>query len=513
MAWLPLFAVDHALAVHVAPSMTPLTASTRLVTSYSACVALLLDEISDTGEGDEIDLGIYLIEGGTSSERVLGALAEAGMTRGVRVNFGLDVSYVSMISRIIEKTDTLIPRVAQLAAAHPGWCTCTWGSKPDHSKFAIFTRRGDARADSAILGGINFGDRFEAWDDFAVRLDGPPASTLRRSLRAPAPYARAGHGRVRTWMVAPPSVESARTVAIASPIVALATTTTTGLLLGTLGIIVPLTAISADAELLTRALAVTVACGVVASLLGAAFATACDSAPFSLPREVAAFLRSLIWDRSAAGDTLAPLRRLYLGTRASHGSSRYSAMGTRGAECDVLVHTADASAEGDTGPVGEWRYLPPAAYSAEVPVQFACNRRDQRRYEVEPTFRALFSDTTLTHYRVVMAYLGHRWGVEMLELALRRGARVDLLLPARSNVYANENLRAAQTLIDGRWPTLRLFFSKQMVHAKATLARQADGSAPVAFLGSANLVRGSMNLPVHCGLLPCAHTTGCPSRA
>ena len=57
-------------------------------------------------------------------------------------------------------------------------------------------------------------------------------------------------------MVAPPSVESARTVAIASPIVALATTTTTGLLLGTLGIIVPLTAISADAELLTRALAV-----------------------------------------------------------------------------------------------------------------------------------------------------------------------------------------------------------------------------------------------------------------
>ena len=30
----------------------------------------------------------------------------------------------------------------------------------------------------------------------------------------------------------------------------------------------------------------------------------------------------------------------------------------------------------------------------------------------------------------------------------------------------------------------------------------AADDAAVAFLGSANLVRGSMNLPVHCGLLP-----------
>ena len=34
-----------------------------------------------------------------------------------------------------------------------------------------------------------------------------------------------------------------------------------------------------------------------------------------------------------------------------------------------------------------------------------------------------------------------------------------------------------------------------------TAARARDRT-PVAFLGSANLVRGSMNLPVHCGLLP-----------
>ena len=101
-----------------------------------------------------------------------------------------------------------------------------------------------------------------------------------------------------------------------------------------------------------------------------------------------------------------------------------------------------------------------------------------------------------------------------------------------------ENLRAAQRLIDARWPTLRVFMlpEPEMVHAKATLAYssctqpvQADNGSDggdgadqgadqgpgrgrareklvqregVAFLGSANLVRGSMNLPVHCGLLP-----------
>lgn len=54
--------------------------------------------------------------------------------------------------------------------------------------------------------------------------------------------------------------------------------------------------------------------------------------------------------------------------------------------------------------------------------------------QVEPAFRALFSDASLRHYRVAMAYLGPRWGVELIEMALARGARVDLLLPARANV-------------------------------------------------------------------------------
>lgn len=76
-------------------------------------------------------------------------------------------------------------------------------------------------------------------------------------------------------------------------------------------------------------------------------------------------------------------------------------------------------------------------------------------------------------------------------------------MSGRPNVYASENLRAAQALTDANWPTLKLYLHPKMVHAKATLASgDDDGARTLAFVGSANLVRGSLNLPVHCGLLP-----------
>jgi hypothetical protein len=56
-------------------------------------------------------------------------------------------------------------------------------------------------------------------------------------------------------------------------------------------------------------------------------------------------------------------------------------------------------------------------------------------------------------------------------------------------------LLAAQRLVDAGWPTLTLSLDPEMMHAKAALAWDADGCA-TAFVGSANLVRGSMNLPV-----------------
>lgn len=437
----------------------------------------------DTHAGDRIDIGLYLLEGGQSSERLLAALEEAGSTRGVRVNFQLDVSYVSMISRIVEKTDTLVDRVASLAEAQPHWCSCTWGSKPDHGKYACFQRQAP-REDSAILGGMNLGDRFTDWDDFAVLLPAPYAGQLRESLLEEGDAGATSTSVLKlgaaSWDSS--SINAARTIAVISPPVTLITTLTVAGLTATLAL-VPLTSLANQPVALAAALSATIALGAAAAYFGTAFATAADGGSFSLGYEMRMFVRSLVFDRSWLGDRLAMLRPLY-----------------RDASAVAAAHAAA------TAPRDE-RLLPmPPLPSAEHAVNVVCNRRMQGRYEVEPTFRSLFANEHLTHYRITMAYLGHRWGVELLEYALKRGAKVDLLLPARANVYAHENLKAAQTLVDADWPSLRLYLHPEMVHAKATLAWEdgpagaADGA--IAFLGSANLVRGSLNLPVHCGLLP-----------
>ena len=124
-----------------------------------------------------------------------------------------------------------------LAAAHPGWCACTYRSKPDHGKFATFTRCGDGAVSSAILGGINLGDRFVDWDDYAIRLPGESAEAL-ATLCADeatgcdvdlASFAFSTDASVN-------SVAAAETIAYVSPVVALFTLLTTAAAFATLAL-------------------------------------------------------------------------------------------------------------------------------------------------------------------------------------------------------------------------------------------------------------------------------------
>ena len=518
-----------------------------LMTSYEATIRLLLDEIAATTAGDQIFLQLYLLEGGASSEAVLAALEEAGAQRGVRVTFVLDVSYVSMLSRLTEKTTTLIPRVEDLATTQPAWCSCTYGSKPDHSKYALFLRGegGEGGGSSALLGGMNIGDRFSAWRDFVVRLPSPFAEELQASLglEMAASSTEGGKGRAEALAVVTPLAAAVifvtlGTFALAPPLAAAAAATsapsaTVAALYAAVaaaavasaarGVAAPMTvAMSSLFAALSAApllvAAGTLAPGADAASVGGAFAAAAAVAAlfsatlgaassrgrydFSPSRELAALARAATYDRSALGDALAPLRAPALPSDRPFAPRRAAA-----------AAAAAAAASAEAGEPRERRYLDALSIEAEVcslgespyldcsPVQFCANRRALDRYEIEPAFRALFADETLTHYRVAMAYLGPRWGIELVELALRRGAHVELLLPARANVYAHANLLAAQRLLDGNWPNLRLRLDPEMMHAKATLARDADGRM-TAFLGSANLVRGSMNLPVWLRLLP-----------
>lgn len=419
-----------------------------LMTSYDASIRLLLDEVAATAAGDQIFLQLYLLEGGASSEAVLAALEEAGSQRGVRVTFVLDVSYVSMLSRLTEKTTTLIPRVEELATTQPQWCGCTYGSKPDHSKYALFLRRG-AGESSAILGGMNIGDRFSAWRDFVVRLPSPFAEELQASLGLEMTAAQAadgGKGRAEalavvtplaaavifvtlgTWAIAPPLTAATAAAAIAAPsmpsaavaafyaaVVIVATATAAS------GTVAPMTAAMSSlfaalsaAPLLMGAgtLAPTPDAGAVASTFATAAAvTAFFSASlgaasslgrydFSPTRELAALARAAVYDRSALGDALAPFRAPVLPPDRPFAPSPAVTAASTASE----VGRTDAS-DGARGEARERRYLPPLAISS-APVQFCANRRTLDRYEIEPAFRALFADAQQTHYRVAMAYLG-----------------------------------------------------------------------------------------------------------
>ena len=429
----------------------------RLLDSYTNTMEMLLDEIADTESGDRIFFQLYLLEGGASSEKVLAALEDAGASRGVQVSFGLDVSYVSMLSRLTEKTTTLIPRVEQMALAHPGWCECTYGSKPDHSKYALFMRPGGRSC--AILGGMNIGDRFQEWHDFTVRLPSPHAEQLEETLRCrPGTSLEPDASDDCIDESSPISVQDASRTAVITPpataVMALSVGTTVAAappaIAYTLATYDPTFLLAVTGTILGSAATATAMCRVSGG-------AAADGTPFSLSYELRGVSRALLYDRSWVGDLLAPLRPLLTYEGAPYVRGASERLDTAGADRGGRHGSEGGRAEGERsehdavatllGGLRERRFLPSLPGLGDR-VQFVCNRREHDRYEVEPAFRAIFNDERLMRYRLTMAYLGPRWGVELLEMALRRGATVELLLPARANVYAHANLKAAQKLLE-----------------------------------------------------------------
>jgi phosphatidylserine/phosphatidylglycerophosphate/cardiolipin synthase-like enzyme len=145
-----------------------MTADAQLFVGYDAAVEAILAESASTAAGDSIRLNIYLLEPGDSSQRVLDALAAAAQ-RGVDVEISIDYTLGSHVSRFWERTQTWIPRALELAREHER-ITARARRVPDHSKYLVFQRA--EAASTAVLGGVNLGDRFQPWQDFMVRIEG-----------------------------------------------------------------------------------------------------------------------------------------------------------------------------------------------------------------------------------------------------------------------------------------------------------------------------------------------------
>ena len=391
------------------------TCSPALISSYSQATDVLLAEISGCEAGDRIDLSIYLLEAGASTEAVLAALLSAG-ARGVRVHYALDISYVSMISRLAERTTTLIPRAERMARAHPSWCSLTYRTQPAHSKYVIFSRA-HGRSSSAVVGGINLGERFAQWQDFSIRLGAEQADELQQALLSAAASARCA-----TWAEAllcrvADRGDVARATAVAAPITAAFTLVSCASAAAAL-LALPLAAAGVEpfgesaAAVAAAATTAALGCASLSLALGCSLGSSADGSAFSLPREIILFLRSLVFDRRCTPTEIAlhiVSRRLLLMTAGTF----HSWLGDRLAPLRSLWINGERRLE--RRELAQARLLPLPACSL-APVQLVANLRAARRCEVEPSFRAFFGDERLCHYRVAMAYLGHRWGVELLGL-------------------------------------------------------------------------------------------------
>ncbi len=152
----------------------------KLLVGYDAAIAELVRELEACGAPDSITIRSYLIEPGVSTDRVLAAL-EGALGRGSRVEIVADGTIASWWAHFWERTEDRFGAFAKLAAAFPDRASARRIRTVDHSKYAIFERT--SAPSSALIGGINLGDRFAPWRDFAVRVEGEAiVGALIRSL-------------------------------------------------------------------------------------------------------------------------------------------------------------------------------------------------------------------------------------------------------------------------------------------------------------------------------------------
>ena len=150
----------------------PKSPPVRLLTSYDEVVRAIVAEMDRTAAGDRVEFSVYVMEPGASTDAVLRAMRRAA-TRGVRVDCSLDCSAVSAFTSWCEGTTTQAARLKALAAEFPRKVTFSPRTVPTHAKYAIFHRR--SQTPTAVFGGVNIGDRFANWRDFAIRAEGRAA--------------------------------------------------------------------------------------------------------------------------------------------------------------------------------------------------------------------------------------------------------------------------------------------------------------------------------------------------
>jgi len=438
----------------------------RLLTHYDAVVDCIVHEMDRTAAGDRVEFSVYVLEPGESTLRVLAAMRRAA-GRGVRVDCSLDCSVISAFTRWCEGTETWGGKLEALAAEFPALVTFAPRDIPTHAKYVVCHRA--AAVPTAVFGGVNIGDRFRDWRDFAIRCEGRAAvGALALAVNGPVAEGDSRRRNLKRGGERPgasgarpgASGAGARPGAGAGP---------------------------STAEAGTRGRA-------------SRASRASPASPTS---------RSLLSNH--ATPSVSP--RTSLGTKRSPPQSPPQSPPPRD-----LTHPLDFARRRVARTVGS-RYRDASSDEAARAggLGFITNRPTgfdvvawaapwwrtfPGAFDVYPALLRLMRDARYDEYVVAAAYVDQA-GSAVLADALDRGAAVTLVMPRRPNVYEDANKKALGKLMSrhgvrrGERGTstgrrLRAFACDDMLHAKVFSARSSARAAPdAAMVGSCNLKRRS----------------------
>ncbi|KAK3279387.1 hypothetical protein CYMTET_12728 [Cymbomonas tetramitiformis] len=136
---------------------------------YLETVHALMAELDGLGSGDLTIFSVYVFEEGESSTMLMDCMERAAQ-RGVVLEISVDGSLVSAFTRLCEGTTTLQGELREMSKRYPEQIFYTHRETPTHAKYMICLRA--SGEPTAIFGGVNIGDRFASWRDFAVRIEG-----------------------------------------------------------------------------------------------------------------------------------------------------------------------------------------------------------------------------------------------------------------------------------------------------------------------------------------------------
>ena len=427
----------------------------RLLTHYDAVVDCIVHEMDRTAAGDRVEFSVYVLEPGESTLRVLAAMRRAA-GRGVRVDCSLDCSVISAFTRWCEGTETWGGKLEALAAEFPALVTFAPRVIPTHAKYVMCHRA--AAVPTAVFGGVNIGDRFRDWRDFAIRCEGRAAvgalalavngpvaegDSRRRDLKRGGERPGASGAGARPGAGAGPSTAEAGTRGRASR-----------------------ASRASPASPASRSLLSNHATPSVSPRTSPGTKRSPPQSP--PPRDLT---HPLDFARRRVARTVGSRYR----DASSDEAARAGGLGfitNRPTGFDVVAWAAPW-----------WRTFPGA-------------------FDVYPALLRLMRDARYDEYVVAAAYVDQA-GSAVLADALDRGAAVTLVMPRRPNVYEDANKKALGKLMSrhgvrrGERGTstgrrLRAFACDDMLHAKVFSARSSARAAPdAAMVGSCNLKRRS----------------------